>query len=229
VKGAAAVLRGDMTALEHSLRAAALRVEGWLSGPELAVMVRQAYDPDADIRPDSPAAKLATAGPVAVSEHWSHFRHDTGWSTVLWISDWPRIDVPAHFLHALVFAPVRKSLCILARPLGTGEALKQIRKEKTASVTDSAQKARVGQVQDLADAQEYHDILTREQALISGHADVEFSGFVALTAPSEQDLTAAVSVVERSATQCGCETRVLYGRQTQAFVVAALPLGRSVL
>ena len=43
---------------------------------------------------------------------------DPGWSTVLWVSEWSRIDVPAHFLHGLIFAPgVHKPICLLARPL----------------------------------------------------------------------------------------------------------------
>ena len=102
---------------------------------------------------------------------------------MLWISEWPRIDVAPHFLHALIFAPdIRKSLSLLARPLGTVEALRALRKEKTEAITDAGHKAKVGQVQDLSDVQEYNDLLKREQALIGGHADVEFSGFITVTA-----------------------------------------------
>jgi hypothetical protein len=192
-------------------------------------MIRQAYDPKSELDANSPGAKLASAGPVALSEHWSYLHHDSGYSTVLWISEWPRIEVAPHFLHALIFAPdIRKSLSLLARPLGTAEALRALRKEKTEIVTDAGHKARVGQVQDLSDVQEYHDLLQREQALIGGHADVEFSGFIVVTAASEEGLTQAVALIERSAGQSGCETRVLYGRQSQGFVVGALPLGRSV-
>jgi hypothetical protein len=148
---------------------------------------------------------------------------------VLWISEWPRIEVAAHFLHALVFAPdIRKSLSLVARPIGTAEALRALRKEKTEAITDAGHKAKVGQIQDLSDVQEYQDLLQREQALIAGHADVEFSGFVTVTSSSEEGLTQAVALIERAAGQSGCETRVLYGRQSQSFVVAALPLGRSV-
>jgi hypothetical protein len=60
---------------------------------------------------------------------------------------------------------------MVAHPLGTREALRRIRKEKTEAVTDSAQRAKIGQIQDLSDHQQYEDVLTREQALVSGHAD----------------------------------------------------------
>ena len=116
---------------------------------------------------------------MAVSEHWSYLRHDSGFSTVLWISEWPRQDVAPNFLHSVVFAPgVRRSLSLVAHPLGAQEALRRIRKEKTEAITDSAQRAKIGQIQDLSDHQQYEDVLTREQALIAGHADMEFSGFV---------------------------------------------------
>ena len=229
LKGAAHVLRIDMSVLEHGLRAADLRLGGWLGEAQVAAMIRQAYDPTTELDAHSPGATLVSAGPVALSEHWSFLHHDSGYSAVLWISEWPRIEVAPHFLHALIFAPdIRKSLCLLARPLGTAEALRTLRKEKTEAITDAGHKAKVGQVQDLSDVQEYNDLLKREQALIGGHADVQFSGLITVTASSEEGLTQAVALIERSAGQSGCETRRLYGRQSQGFVVGALPLGRGV-
>ena len=229
VKGAASVLRVDMSVLEHGLRDADLRLEGWLSEAQLAETIRRAYDPDSE-RGQSPSnATLRCAGPVALSEHWSYLRHDSGYSCVLWISEWPRVQVAPHFLHALIFAPdIRKSLSLVARPLATSDALRALRKEKTEVITDAQHKAKVGQVQDLADVQEYSDLLAREQALLNGHADVEFAGFITVSAYSETELATAVALIERSAGQSGCDTRVLYGRQSQGFVVAALPLARGV-
>ena len=229
MRGASAVLEHEMVGLEQSLRNAGLRIEHWLRAPELASIVRRAYDQAATADASAPGANLAHAGPVAVSEQWDRFRSDSGWSCVLWISEWPRIDVPPHFLHSLIFSPgVRKSISIVATPIPTTAALKQIRRDKTEAVSDARQKAKIGQIADLSDAQEYADLEARERALIQGHADVEFSGFVAIQAATEEELTAAVSQIERAASQAACETRILYGRQTQAFVVAALPFGRTV-
>lgn len=64
---------------------------------------------------------------------------------------------------------------------------------------------------------------------MAGHADVNFSGFMTVTAASSAELDAAVAAVVRAATQCACEARPLYGRQAQAFVCDALPLARSTL
>lgn len=230
IKGAAEVLRGDMGNCVAALRAADLTVDGWLSPQQLAVVIRQAYDPAAnEMVPTDPGANLSTAGPVAVEEHWDYLRHDSAFSTVLWISEWPRIDVFPSFMHPLIFEQgVRKSISIVAKPLGTNEALRSIRKEKVEYITEAAQNAKIGKVADLSSGQEFEDVLSRERALISGHADMRFSGFVAITAPTRDELTAAVAATERSANQCGCETRILYSQQAQAFTVAALPLGRGV-
>jgi hypothetical protein len=229
MRGAAEVLRGDMACLSDALRQAGLRPVKWLDEAELAAIVRQAFDPGVLIDPEADVgANLTHAGPVAVSESWNRLRHDSAWSTVLWLSEWPRITVPPDFLHAIVFAPgIRRTLSITSRPLPTDAALRQIRREKTEAVADSTQKARIGQLADLSDAQEYEDLLARERSVISGHTDVEFTGLLTVTAPTPDALEAAVANITRAAAQATCEVRPLYGRQMQGFIAAALPLGRT--
>jgi hypothetical protein len=227
--GAAQVLRGDMVALELAVRDAELRIEGWLDEDDLAGIVQSAYDPAGADRQDGSrgARHVGRAGPTAIDERWDCLRHDSGWSTVLWVAEWPRVEVPAHFLHGLIFAPgVRRSICLLARPLNGGEALREIRRAKTEMLTDAATRARIGQIVDLTDAQEMADINAREQAVICGHADMIFSGFVTVTAASRADLASSVAQIERAATAVGCDTQAVYGAQAQAFITAALPLGR---
>lgn len=229
--GAAEVLRGDMAVLVEALAQAGLRPGSWLGEAELAAIVRQAFDPASSIDPKvDPGANLAHAGPLAVAESWDRLHHDSGWSQVLWISEWPRIAVPPDFLHSLVFAPgVRRSLCLLYRPLPTDKALRQLRREKTEAISDSAQKARIGQIADLSDAAEYEDLISRERSIIAGHTDVAFSGLVTVSAPSSEALDAASATITRAAGQAACEVRPLYGRQLAGFICSALPLGRSTL
>jgi hypothetical protein len=227
--GAAGALRQQMTALEASLHSADLDLVSWLSDGQLATVLRSAYDPVNADRLDATdvGRDLWTAGPVGVREYWDHIQHDTGFSTVLWISEWPRTEVVPSFLHTLIFEQgVRKSFSLVASPLSTAQAMRDIRRQKVEYVTDASQKAKFGQLADLSDAQEYSDVLDRERALIAGHTDFRFSGFVAVTAESRDQLDVAVSAMHRAITQCGCEARVLYGQQARAFTVAALPLGR---
>src|SRR5207244_5894768 len=122
------------------------------------------------------------------------------------------------FLHPLILkSGVHKSFSLVARPIPEREAMRAIRRQKVDYVTDADQKARIGQLQDLSDAQEYQDLLQRERELVAGHTDLLFAGFLAITAQSEDELDAAVADIQRAAIQAGCETRRLVGQQTQAF------------
>jgi hypothetical protein len=230
IRGAAAVLRQEMDALASSVRAADLRLVRWLDEPGLARSLRGAYDPAHDQQPTvTLRSSLATAGPMAVDEHWDHLRHDTGYSCVLWIREWPRVDVPSHFLHSLVFQPgIRRTLSITATPVPVGKAIRDIRRAKVEHATDTMQKARIGAISDLADAAQLNDVLDRERALVAGHADIRFTGLLTITAPNADELEASVAAIARAAIQSGCETSRLLGQQAQAFSAAALPLARRV-
>jgi hypothetical protein len=229
IRGAAAALRQEMTALEAGLRGADLHLTEWLDEPALARVLRSAYDPAWDAADAELGCSLSTAGPVAVDEHWGHLRHDSGYSCALWISEWPRVDAPSSFLHAMIFrAGVRKTLSITATPVAAASAMRDIRRSKVEHATDASQKARIGALADLSDAAEWSDVLDREQALLNGHADLRFTGLLAVTATSLDELDAAVAEMERAAIQSGCETRRLVGRQARAFAAAALPLARRV-
>ena len=231
IPGAAAVLGQEMANFETSLQSAELKVGAWLDSNQLASVFRSAYDPAATAQLEAGGVghDLVAAGPVAIEERWDHLRHDTGYSAVLWVSEWPRIDVPPHFLHALVFAPgVRKTISITATPLSTGSAMRDIRKAKVEHVTDAAQKSRMGVIADLSDAQELEDVLERERALVSGHADFRFTGLVTITAATKAELDESVSQLQRAASHCGCETRRLFGQQARAYNAGALPLARKV-
>ncbi len=229
--GAAAVLRQDMAVLAVALRAADLKVSGWLGPDQLAQVIRGAYDPASVMRGSGQVGRgLATAGPLGVHEHWDHFiADDCAHTAVLWVSEWPRSDVFPSFLHPLILkAGIHKSFSLVAHPVPSREAIRSIRRQKVDYITDAQQKARIGQIQDLSDSQEYEDLQQRERELVAGHTDLLFAGFLAVTAQSKDELDAAVADVQRAAIQCGCETRRLVGQQSQAFAAAALPLGRGL-
>lgn len=230
IAAAAAVLRQDMHTLSVALRAAELKLSGWLGPDQLAQIIRCAYNPTASPADACTEYDLSAAGPVGVHEHWDHFvADDDAHSAVLWINDWPRSDVAPSFLHPLILRPgVHKSFSLVARPVPAREAMRAIRRQKVDYITDAEQKARLGQLADYADTQEYQDLLQRERELVAGHTDLLFAGFLAVTARSRDDLDAAVGDIRRAAIQAGCESRRLVGQQAQAFAAAALPLGRGL-
>lgn len=226
--GAVAALQQEMASLTASLRAADLRVQSWLGEHDLATTLRTAYQPGYECI-DQNEASLNVAGPVAVDERWDHLRHDNGYSTVLWISEWPRVAAPPSFLHTLIFQQgIRQTVSITYEPVPADEAMRDIRRARVEYATDAHQKAKLGMIADLADSVEAGDVSEREQSLVAGHADIRFTGLITLTAASVDELEAAAAETARAATQCGCETRRVYGQQARAFTAAALPIARKV-
>ncbi len=231
IAGGAAVLRQELTTVAAALRAAEIGVDGWLGPDDLAVLLRTAYDPAAGPTLDRhPVGRdPATAGPVAVREHWDHLQSDSGLHAVYWISEWPRSEVFPSFLSTvLLSAGARRTTSLVAQPLSTAEAMRAIRKERVEYQTDAGQRQRIGQLTDVATEQEWADVTQRERELVAGHGDLRFAGFLCVTAADEAGLQAARASIEQAAVQAGCETRLLVGQQAQAFTAAALPLCRGI-
>lgn len=230
-KGAAAVLRQEMSTITAALRAADLTPDGWLTPADLAVVLRSAYDPDTapvlERNPDL-GRDLAHAGPVAVTETWSSLRSDSAHHAVLWISEWPRSQVYPGFLAPLLLSSgARRTLTLLFQPLRVDAAARNIRRKKTEYVSDAAQRAKLGQIEDAQQSAEYRDVLQQEAELTAGHGLLRATGLITVSAPNEHDLEKAIATVEQAAIQASCETRRLWGQQAQSFA-ASLPLGRRV-
>jgi hypothetical protein len=229
IAGASAVLRQDLVLLSGELRQAGITVNGALSEGELAAIVRSAFDPavQLDARSDA-GARLRTAGPMFLNEYRDAIQTDSGWSTVLWVSEWPRVGVSPNFLHALIFPEgVQRTFTLISRPVPTVESLKQIRREKVGGIVDARHKARVGQVDDYRDTQAHADVVAREMSIHHGHPDMEFLGLITVTAATRDELAAATQRIVRAAGSSFCEVRTLVGRQAQGFVLAALPFART--
>jgi hypothetical protein len=232
LKGAAAVLRQDMDALTGALRAAELRPGRWASPEDLAVMLRSAYDPAVAAaleRHSRVGRDLATAGPIAVEERWASLRSDSAYHAVLWVSEWPRAMVyPGFLAPILLTSGARRAVSILYDPIRPDVAARTIRRRKVEHLSDRAQRARLGQIEDAAISAELDDVLQQEADLVAGHGILRYTAFVAVTATSAETLEAAIAQIEQSAIQASCETRRVYGQQAQAFVAAALPLARGL-
>ncbi|MGZ1489462.1 PrgI family protein [Brevibacterium sediminis] len=232
LKGAAAVLRQEMSTLTAALRSADLAPSGWLSPGRVAVALRSAYDPAIAAtleRHGEIGQSLATAGPVAVNETWGSLRTDTGYHAVLWISEWPRAMVyPGFLAPVLLSTGIQRSLSLIYTPLRTDQAARDIRKKRVEHVSDAAQRRRIGQIEDASQTAELDDVLQQEADLTAGHGVLRVTGLIAVSATSREELDAAVSKIEQAAIQASCETRRLVGQQAVAFTAAALPLCRTL-
>ncbi len=231
LRGAAAVLRQQMHSLTTALQAADLAPVTWLGPGELAVMLRGAYDPQVATTLERAAtgAELATAGPVAVTETWYQLRSDSGYHAVLWICEWPRSQVyPGFLAPVLLSSGVRRTFSLLCDPVRADVAARDIRRKKTEYISDTAQRAKIGQIEDAQQTAEYRDVLQQEAELTAGHGVLRYTGLLAISATTTDELDAAVAEIEQAAIQASCETRRLVGQQAQAFIAAALPLCRGI-
>ncbi|WP_152202727.1 SCO6880 family protein [Georgenia thermotolerans] len=229
-RGAAAVLRQEVDNLTAALRAANLAPSGMLEPGDLALILRAAYDPSVGAaleRHGSLGRDLATAGPVAVTESWGSLRSDSAYHAVLWISEWPRSHVYPGFLAPLLLAAgVRRTFTLRFTPVRVDAAARDIRKKKTEYLSDAAQRARLGQIEDARQTAAYADVLQQEADLTAGHSILRTTALITVTASDPEELEHAVAAVEQAAIQASCETRRLWGQQAQAFTAAALPLCR---
>lgn len=232
VKGAAHVLRQEMTTLVSALRTADLRPGPWCGPGELAVMLRSAYDPQIAgtlERAGTLGRDLATAGPVAADEHWGSLRTDSAHHALLWISDWPRSQVYPGFLAPILLSSgIRRSLTLLCDPVRTDQAARSIRKLRTEYISDAAQRAKIGQIDDAQQTAEYRDVLRQEADMVAGHGVFRYTGLISVSADTETELEAAIAAIQQAAIQASLETRLLVGQQASAFVAAALPLCRGI-
>jgi hypothetical protein len=95
-------------------------------------------------------------------------------------------------------------------------------------MSDQITRDKRGQITDYATVQELDDVNQRERELVSGHGELRYAAFIAVTAPTKDALAAAVEEITNAAIESYCEVRLLWGEQGAGFAAAALPLGRGI-
>lgn len=216
-------------AVASSLRAADLNPSGWLDTARLAEILASAYDPAAAARREGlPAWPMPPAD--GIKERWASLVVGTAFQATYWVSEWPRSATHPGFLQPLLLGDTgTRVLSVIAEPLPTARALREIRKARVEHAADAAQRQRIGQIEDEATRAEVADLQRREAELVAGHGDLRFTGLVTVSAGSEAQLEDRCVALETAAAQAMCEIRRLVGQQGVAFLAAALPLARGVL
>ncbi|WP_298458273.1 SCO6880 family protein [uncultured Cellulomonas sp.] len=233
-------LEQDLTAISDGLRSAELTVDRWVDVGDLGAVLRTTYDPvgarDA-IAPAPPSrgddarpAGSTLLGAMGAREHWSHLRTDSGTHATYWVAQWPRSEVhPAFLQPLLVSTTATRTVSVIAEPVPTAQALREIRRAKVEHAADATRRVRIGQVEDEATRAEVAELARREAELVAGHGDLRFTGLITVTAATLDELEVACTATEGAAAQALCEVRRLVGQQAVAHAAAALPLARGVL
>lgn len=219
----------QLEAVASSLRATDLNPSGWLDTDRLAEVLTSAYDPPVAARREGlPTWSMWPAD--GVNERWASLVIGTGFHATYWVSEWPRSGTHPGFLQPLLLGDTgTRVLSVIAEPLPTARALREIRKAKVEHAADAAQRQRIGQIEDEATRAEVADLQRREAELVAGHGDLRFTGLVTVSAGSEAQLEDRCVALETAAAQAMCEVRRLVGQQGVAFLAGALPLARGVL
>jgi len=186
--------------------------------------VLRTYEPHAGLAGLPPAQDH---WPMALKESWSDVRVDGMVHATFWVAEWPRIEVRSDFLAPLLLGSSRSTLAVVMEPLGPDAAVRKVEASRTADLADSELRRRGGFVSTARHARQSEVLARREAELAEGHASFRYSGYVTVSAPSEEELVAACDVVQHAAGQSQLALRRLYGDQASAYT-CTLPLCRGL-
>ncbi len=164
---------------------------------------------------------------MAMEESWSEVRVDGMVHATFWVAEWPRIEVRSDFLAPLLLGSARSALAVVMEPLGPDAAVRKVEASRTADLADAELRRRGGFVSTARHARESEVLARREAELAEGHASFRYSGYVTVSAPSAEELTAACDIVQHAAGQSRLALRRLYGDQASAYT-CTLPLCRGL-
>jgi hypothetical protein len=223
VEAGCASLAREMSSLVRLLGDAEIQVESVLSVDDLAAQLERTYEPVArrdTSTPDDP-------WPMAMAEDWASVRVDGMVHTTFWVAEWPRVEVRSDFLAPLLLGSARATLSVVMEPLGADAAVRKVEASRTADLADAELRRRGGFVSTARHARESEVLARREAELAEGHASFRYSGFVTVSAATEEELSSASDAVQHAAGQSRLAMRRLYGDQASAYT-CTLPLCRGL-
>jgi hypothetical protein len=225
VEAGCATLAREVGSLVRLLADADVVVESVLSVGGLAHQLRRSYEPRG-LRADDPSLE-ADPWPMAMEERWSSVRVDGLLHATFWVAEWPRTEVRSDFLAPLLLGAARSTVAVVMEPLGPDAAVRKVEASRTADLADSELRRRGGFTSTARHARESEVLARREAELAEGHASFRYSGYVTVSAPSEEELVTACDSVQHAAGQSRLALRRLYGDQAAAYT-CTLPLGRGL-
>ncbi len=219
-----ATLAREVGSLVRLLADADVQVDSVLSADDLAHQLLRSFEPRAAPMGTPPAQDH---WPMNMQETWSHVRVDGMVHATFWVAEWPRIEVRSDFLAPILLGSARSTLAVVMEPLGPDAAVRKVEASRTADLADTELRRRGGFVSTARHARESEVLARREAELAEGHASFRYSGYVTVSASSEEELVAACDVVQHAAGQSRLALRRLYGDQGSAYT-CTLPLCRGL-
>jgi hypothetical protein len=219
-------------AVLRSLRSAGLSAAEPLNTLQVRRLLRTCMEPDAATRAlrGTLAERLAltvavSPGPVALETTWSHLRIDNALHRTYWVATWPRLGMPPSWLEPFLGAADGvRAMTVVFSPVSPYQSRRRIERDLVKLESDAAMKEEKGRRVDARHRRATQSLLTREEELVAGFAEMGYVGLVTVSANTLEDLQRSGDVVEQHAREVGMELRSLVGRQDLAWA-AALPFG----
>jgi len=226
--GLAAVLKERVAGIEASMEHARLTPAGWLTSDELDQMLALSADPisAATRREQDAAGEPQPAPPVmGIDEGWDAMRVDESWHQTFWVAEWPRADVRTGFLEPLLYAgDATRVITLQVRPVATHKALAQLNRAQSDMETAATIRMKLSSRIPLTHLREEEDLAVREHDLVDGFGDVQYRGFVTISAESKDALAKARTDIEQASHPARLVLASMSGQQAAGFVTGALPV-----
>jgi Putative type VII ESX secretion system translocon, EccE len=220
----------------EALEAAEVTVIGALRTGQVARALRTAFDPygraelavvDA-ANPGRDGLTEVNAWPLGAREAWDYYRSDGALHATFWIGAWPRVDVSAMFMDALLGrSSVVRTVAVTFHPIDPERSTREVEAAVTRDRADRELRHRFGQAETARQRQAVDATARREAELAAGHGEVRFAGFVTVSGRDPDDLRRACSEVHDQAARARLELHRMYGQQADAFTFT-LPLCRGL-
>jgi hypothetical protein len=224
----------ELRLLSARLEDAGLMVEAPLSAAEVAETLRVRLDPAcmpglsarARSGPFRAPVGAHNLGPLVVDLELRCARIDRAWHRAYWIAEWPRLEMPAEWMgRLLLHGGGVRTVAMVYEPVAPSRSQRQIDRDATKLASDEEQRAKRGFRIGARHRRAQQAVAEREAELVAGYAELEYAGFVTVTAASGDDLERCCAEYEQAAAQAGLELRALDG-QHDLGVGACLPIGR---
>jgi hypothetical protein len=168
------------------------------------------------------------AYPHATEATWSHYRADGAWHTTYWIAEWPRVAVGPDFLAPLLLRTrAVRAVSVVMEPVDPHRSAREVEAAVTRDEANRSIRQQRGFTTTARRSRQEDAVRERESELAVGHTEYRFSGYVTVTARTEDDLERACGEIEQRASQSRIALRRMYGEQDLAFTTT-LPLARGL-
>ncbi len=219
------------------MESAGLTVSPPLSPSELAWVLRVRLDPSIirtlqrrsrSLGQAAGVVSPGNAGPLSAKNSAKEWEVDGSVHRGFYVSEWPRLDVPAHWMHELIlYGGAVRTVMVFHEPVAPLRSQRAITRQAAKLESDEEHRIKTGFRVGAAHRRAAKAVADREEELVAGYGEVEYAGVVVVSAANVEVLERACADVVQVAAGCGVELRLLNGRHDQA-MAACLPLARSL-